>query len=754
MVKKKGKGEIHLNDIEIAILNYENQLVANRKQLNDLIYAYHSGKIDSALLNDKINYLQTEIKYMDNQLNILKSSFQNSMQNGMPQALGNTPEMQNEMPQAPGSIPAVQNGMPQVPGNTPEMQNGMPQAQRNIPPMQNAMPKPQQNMAMQPSGKKKDLENVIGKSWMGIFASVLIFISFILFATVLAPFLTDNIKMAAMYIVSIAFTAFGLVKLKAQKNKTYLAISSCGVGAIYISLLLSNLYFKAISEIVLYVLLLIWAVFVCYLAKFQDVVFEIIGQCGIAISLVFGIMFCTDTQDTMMAFLLCLFFVSTATIFYISNLHKEFHKNIINHIFNAVNVALLWLELFEEMDGGGYLTFARIVVLIFLLVQLLFFFRSRLEEKNVGFGIFTSINGLMVLFLLSDLIPSSNVCAILWIVMGAILLVVTEKKCTNKEDGGRIILQIFCMILFVLSIASIPFFKEHISISIVMIIMAVLGYYRNDKIYKYGSFVILCIYLCLHLNPVEYLCLGAIYFGLIAYAVFVKKEQYDMLFKLLSYVACVIFAGKALGDLCSGLEEDISITIVFFAVSVLNLVAMKSRFTKNLATMQEEKQSLVVTRIIHGMCMLYVLSAITEVQNEVCHCILILLAIVLFVANSKNLIATQKGLPAGIYIGIKLTVLVVTVLHSFEAANYVISISAFLFAIASIVVGFKFNIKAFRIYGLILSMLSVIKLIMIDISYENTLGHALSFFISGMLCFVISMIYNVIDKRLHRDEQE
>jgi len=89
----------------------------------------------------------------------------------------------------------------------------------------------------------KDLENVIGRSWMGIFASVLIFISFVLFAVVLAPFITDNIKMAAMYIVSIALTAFGLIKLRGQKNKTYLAISGCGVGC--------NLYFAASKQYLL-----------------------------------------------------------------------------------------------------------------------------------------------------------------------------------------------------------------------------------------------------------------------------------------------------------------------------------------------------------------------------------------------------------------------------------------------------------------------------------------------------------------------
>lgn len=98
-------------------------------------------------------------------------------------------------------------------------------------------------------------------------------------------------------------------------------------------------------------------------------------------------------------------------------------------------------------------------------------------------------------------------------------------------------------------------------------------------------------------------------------------------------------------------------------------------------------------------------------------------------------------------------ILMIVILTSFEAVNYAISISCFLLAIAGIVVGFRFEYKALRLFGLILSMISTFKLIMVDISYENTLGNALSFFASGILCFVISMIYSMIDGKIGRDRK-
>ena len=61
--------------------------------------------------------------------------------------------------------------------------------------------------------------------------------------------------------------------------------------------------------------------------------------------------------------------------------------------------------------------------------------------------------------------------------------------------------------------------------------------------------------------------------------------------------------------------------------------------------------------------------------------------------------------------------------------------------------GFGIRVKSLRIYGLVLSMVSVFKLLLIDIAYGGLLQLAAVFFVSGLLCFAISMIYNMIDKK-------
>ena len=86
-------------------------------------------------------------------------------------------------------------------------------------------------------------------------------------------------------------------------------------------------------------------------------------------------------------------------------------------------------------------------------------------------------------------------------------------------------------------------------------------------------------------------------------------------------------------------------------------------------------------------------------------------------------------------------------MYHLNVSSYVYSIVYLIISIICVVAGFKISNKSVRLYGLILSMLSIAKLILIDISYSNTLMRAFSFLICGLLCFGISLIYNHIDKQ-------
>ena len=69
-------------------------------------------------------------------------------------------------------------------------------------------------------------------------------------------------------------------------------------------------------------------------------------------------------------------------------------------------------------------------------------------------------------------------------------------------------------------------------------------------------------------------------------------------------------------------------------------------------------------------------------------------------------------------------------------------------AIIFICIGFKFKLKMLRIYSLGLTFFSCFKLILFDLSLQNTIQKAIGFIIAGSLCFLIYIIYSKMEKSL------
>lgn len=133
--------------------------------------------------------------------------------------------------------------------------------------------------------------------------------------------------------------------------------------------------------------------------------------------------------------------------------------------------------------------------------------------------------------------------------------------------------------------------------------------------------------------------------------------------------------------------------------------------------------------------------------------------LMLIVAFSLCFIGTRDYLNsgrrfAGYVVALKTTFLtnvaINAYLYKYNDISYIYSVVCLLLAITFIVLGFKFKIKSFRFYGLALSLLSVLKLVLIDISYADSISRIISFIVSGLLCFGIVWIYN----RMQSGEKE
>jgi hypothetical protein len=91
-------------------------------------------------------------------------------------------------------------------------------------------------------------------------ASVLIFIGIIAFGTLIFSHITNTIKIFAMFIISFAITGAGIWLTKKNSSTFSQILMGCGLGSVYISILVTHIYFGAINDIVAFLFILIWGI--------------------------------------------------------------------------------------------------------------------------------------------------------------------------------------------------------------------------------------------------------------------------------------------------------------------------------------------------------------------------------------------------------------------------------------------------------------------------------------------------------------
>lgn len=768
-----------MNTREMDFLKLEEELLNARRKLNDLIQEYHiqaqppesQSSQESerrALYQDKINYLETEMQYLNRQLQLLKRI--------QPEAEQPDPQAEAPGPQAIQNVQSIQNAQtvqvtqvsqaqpnPQILQNTslqPNAQIQPPQTFRNIQPQ----PVPQK-----PSRKPQEYEKVFGKSLMGIFASVLIFISLIIFTTLVLPYLDDTMKLIGLYVLSFGILGAGLfVYHKNKNNKFYAAVISCGIGSLYLSLLLSNLYFKVIGDIALYCFILVWAVLVKSLTRLKNLVFQIIGQIGIFIATILGTVLCTLDGDEKKFFVLTVFYILSSFVFseidkgylkYMTRFRKNtdagrtaveppcYEDRFCSHISKSLNATVFAIG-FAVMDTSGLKTAAILLLMFYLLSEYYFTFRETCRH-GLAFEMLTVANTFLMIgfFRELNLIPGDYSNIFIYPAAIATLIFVEIKNTRFK-----LYTLIWCAILAFAGCCSNDWIREHLYAYLTVIPFLLYGKWKNKKmylntgvVYLGGLWIILSSYEYRGYRSIE--CFIMIAAVCTAFLYICHKADFVGV-KISGYILLCLSLIEFVGDAAFRIMKDYnaihvheieyisskSKLIAFFTIALVHLLLSKLEYFGT-------KKS--VERIMFAINALLMIAGCIFMHDMPWQIPTILITVLLFLINSKKLLPRHKS--AGYYVAFKYTLLMISILGSFHAENYVISICLLLFAIVSIVAGFYKDAASFRLYGLILSMISVIKLVLIDIHYDSTLENALSFFVCGVLCFIISFIYHRID---------
>ncbi len=105
--------------------------------------------------------------------------------------------------------------------------------------------------------------------------------------------------------------------------------------------------------------------------------------------------------------------------------------------------------------------------------------------------------------------------------------------------------------------------------------------------------------------------------------------------------------------------------------------------------------------------------------------------------------------PLGIWTVLKYLIFTWTVMRAFlelpiESVLY--SVSGLILAVLAIYLGFKRSVPVIRQFGLGITILMVAKFILVDLNGENSITRVVAFVAGGILCFIVSVIYNRLSK--------
>lgn len=689
-------------------------------QLKNQLYADH----------ERLNYLERE-------LNLIKQS---AMQQQVPPM--RQMQLQGQMP-LQGQIPPQQQRPPM-----PEVSS---QPQRPPMPLQGQVP-PQPQRPPMPE-KMFDIERFIGKSWMGIMASVLIFISIILFAVTLLPYLTDTIKMCIMYAVSIAFVIVGLVLFKKVGKIFYMILSACGMGALYISMLFSNIYFKAIGDVTLYIFILTWAVGIAIVAKNNIRTFSIVGNVGIVIAVLLGTVKCISAEDSMKFTVLLLFFVLSAVIYGIIN-NRFYFSNIIS---NMVGMMIL---------AGGYIALdaANVVLFSLLLVSCI---------AQLIYLTYKQIRTYFVFHLLH-----------LWGILGLVWSLIYLNEAWMNQFEFRLNDYVFAFIIYAISIVSIVFMeffhrvlkeidhyhsKDIIQIVdmgtiiiallrldinsicfliLVPVVFLVISFFKKDEKFTIAAVVALVLSVFGNDSIVAGIMIFVIAAGIVAMKQKAEDEASDY-FRAVAGVIMRISLVQFVYEIYDTLKwnESVCVTLILFFILVIDLT-----FKYVLSHGKKDKAIVVVSDVSGILCALVVTAKLLWADEGLIYYITVLVGCAIFMNNVVSYIKSRQVWKQ-VYAMIKVSCYLVIILASLEQVSIALSIVFFIVAILWVLLGFRIDAKAVRLYGLVTSLISIAKLILIDIQYNSSLGKALGFFVCGILAFVISFIYNRFEKNNSKLEE-
>ena len=649
--------------------------------------------------------------------------------------------------------------------------------------------------------QKGNLETVVGKNIIAWCAAILIFIGLISFGVLLYSTVTEAFKIATMFIISGVITTVGIILSVKKKNSFTVSLTGCGLGSLYISVLITHLHFEAINDITSFALLLVWLIGALVISRvIKASAISVIAHIGMAISICFAYAFGL-AEDKIV--LIIAYQVVSSIVLIVGNLlcsKKTYNAGLLVS-FSLTVISSFYMHGFfryeEYTNSFTILAFAIQFVTSCILTLLITFNLAKQENKDSSIVIQIISKIIFAISVLSNVFVTScnffeNISEDKWnidnlfiypclVCLGvfAIHFVITfilarVKKIGSAFENIGIIFStigtVFALLIILFSnlIADNEVFLSFIII--VSLISFILYFATKKNLYNIIGYVclsldaLIAITMLYEVMAYDYniILAFAYFFVLILVAIgnylFIsdRGKSENVFLRFFGYTVTYL----SLCQIFELIDLDYSSEILLIILNILSILTVVLKYAKNSGVIKgltHTVENIILSVDFFTLLAVGFTGKSFTATEEILYIIISLVSIGLVFARIIEYYKSKQKEALFLFFGIKATLLLLVSIHACTNVfneQFTFSLVCMLIALLFIVTGFIIKIKSIRLYGLIVTLICVLKLAVIDISGEETIFRILALIGGGVICFAISALYSYMNKRLENTNTE
>ncbi len=622
-------------------------------------------------------------------------------------------------------------------------------------------------------------EGVVGKYIVGGLASLLVFVGAISLVALVWDKMSPEIKLALLVLVGLTLTVTGFMRIKNHKNPITSILLGTGSGLLFISILAANMAFDLISSSTAFILAGIWAIFFILSYKITQTFFTtVIAYIGSFIALLLGLSLAVSDMDYI---IVIVFTISIGSALLISGYQwlskgKQLICTLLT-LLSVLSILLAGMDAYYDFLTKWVYEFAILLILMYGLANRIYKLMNDL--KIIIWQLFLGI--LLAFITLIGLMVINNeigylVALFLFLLIILAQLVVYE-ACAYKSSTAFTVAYTLFLVVTMMMINE-ELFELILGVSLVTLVLLGLNHWKHDARFKVlitcivGFDALLVLINGDHIyniskNLPAYVCYIGIQLGVMAYLLYGQyrlKEGANFIgLKVIGFIIAMSNSFFLITNTVSrfkSIEEVLSggiLAYLFITILLITFIASGyfkpwkhpyfMWFTKNEDIPQDHSE--IALYAVTSLLYFIGLIGIWEVSEWYEQMIMMVTVLAIAWVQSANLLRFKKAIKwVGIWIGLKYWILTWVILNaSFDVAfdSVYYSLTGLILAILCIAIGFKIKVKSLRLYGLILTILMVVKFIAVDLSGENSITRVIALMVGGVICFGISVIYNKLN---------